>query len=40
MYSVDENAGQAQPTLVLSDRSSTDTIVEVFNTDGSATGKY
>jgi len=40
LYSVDENAGQARLTLVFSGLSSTDTIVSVFNTDGSATGKY
>ena len=40
MYSVNENAGPAQPTLVLSHPSSTDITVEVTNTDGSATGEY
>ena len=40
MYSVIENAGPARPTLILSGPSSTDTVVEVFNTDGSATGEY
>ena len=40
MYSVNENAGPVQPLLVLSNPSSTDITVEVFNTDGSATGEY
>ena len=40
MYRVDEDDGPAQFTLILSDPSSTDTIVEVFNTNGSATGEY
>ena len=39
-YSVDEDDGPAQPVLVLSNPSSTDITVEVFNTDGSATGEY
>ena len=39
-YSVNETAGSAQPELVLSNSSSTDTTIEVFNTDGSATGEY
>ena len=38
-YSVDENAGPAQPVLVLSNPSSTDFNVTVTNTDGSATGE-
>ena len=40
MYSVDEDAGAAQPVLVLSNPSSTDITVQVTNTDGSATGEY
>ena len=41
MYScVNEGAGSAQPVLVLSDPSLTATTVEVFNTDGTATGEY
>ena len=40
MYSVVENAGPAQPVLVLSNPSSTATTVQVTNTDGSATGEY
>ena len=40
MYSVNENAGPARPVLVLSNPSSTTTTVQVFNTDGSATGEY
>ena len=39
-YSVNENAGPAQPELVLSNPSSTDVTVEVFNTDGLATSEY
>ena len=39
-YSVDENAGPAQPLLVLSNPSSTDITVEVFDTSGSATSEY
>jgi len=39
-YSVDEDDGPAQPVLVLSNPSSTDVTVQVFNTDGSATGEY
>ena len=39
-YSINENAGPAQPALVLSNPSSTDITVQVFNTDGSATGEY
>ena len=38
-YSVNENAGPARPTLVLSNPSSTDITVQVTNTDGSATGE-
>ena len=40
MYSVNENAGPAQIGLVLNGPSSTATVVEVFNTDGSTTGEY
>ena len=39
-YNVNENAGPAQPTLVLSDPPDTDITVEVANSDGSATGEY
>ena len=39
-YSVNEDAGPAQPVLVLSSPSSTDITVQVTNTDGSATGEY
>jgi len=39
MYGVIESDGPAQPTLVLSNPSSFVTIVQVFNTDGSASGK-
>ena len=37
-YSVDEDAGPAQPILILSNPSSMAFNVTVFNTDGSATG--
>ena len=40
MYSVDESAGTAQIGLVLSEPPTTATTVQVFNTDGSATGEY
>jgi len=39
-YSVNENEGPAQPTLVLNTSSSIAFTVQVTNTDGSATGKY
>ena len=38
--SVNENDGPVQPVLVLSNPSATDAVVEVFNTDGTATGEY
>ena len=38
-YNVSENAGPAQPVLVLSNPSSTAFTVQVNNTDGSATGE-
>ena len=37
-YSVDEDAGPAQPVLILSNPSSMAFNVTVFTTDGSATG--
>ena len=40
MYSVNEANGAANFTLFLADLSSTNTIVKVYNTDGSATGEY
>ena len=40
MYSVNEEAGQAQSQLFLSNASSTDITVEVISTDGTATGEY
>ena len=40
MYSIDEEGGSAQIELALSNPSSIDITVEVFNTDGSATGEY
>ena len=40
MYRVDEDGGSVRIGVELSDPSSTDTVVEVFNTDGSATGEY
>ena len=39
-YNVDENAGPAQPTLVLSNPSLTAITVEVTSGGGSATGEY
>ena len=41
-YSVNEDAGPAQPVIVLTNPSSTDTSVQinVSSSDGSATGKY
>ena len=39
-YVVNENAGPAQPVVVLSNPSSSDVIVQVSTTDGSATGEY
>ena len=40
MYSVNEGAGPARPVLVLSNPSSFESTVEVFHTDGTATGEY
>ena len=40
MYGADEDDGSVTIGVELSDPSSTDTVVEVFNTDGSATGEY
>jgi len=40
VYSVNEDAGPAQPVIVCSNPSSTGFTFEVFNTDGSATGTY
>ena len=39
-YNVNENAGPAQPVLVLNNTSSTDIDIVVYDTEGSATGKY
>ena len=39
-FSVDEDAGPAQPVLVFSNPSSTDITIRVTNTDGSAIGEY
>ena len=39
-YSVDEDDGPAQPTLVLSNPLATAITVQVINVDGSATGEY
>ena len=39
-YSVDEDDGPAQPALNLSNPSSTDITVKVFDAEGSATGEY
>ena len=38
-YNVNEADGKVEPVLVLSNPSSTDLTVQVFSTDGSATGK-
>ena len=40
MYSVIENAGPAQPVLVLSNPSSMEFTVQVTSTDGSAIGEH
>lgn len=40
VYNANEDAGSIQVELVLSGESSMGTIVEVFSTDGSATGKF
>ena len=40
MYSVNEDAGLAQPVLVISNPSSTDITVQVTDTEISATGEY
>ena len=40
VYSVNEDEGVAQPVLILTSPPSTDVTVEVFTTDGSATGDY
>ena len=39
LYSVDESETIVNPVLVLSNPSVTDITVQLFNTDGSATGK-
>ena len=39
-YSVNENAGQAQPVLVLSNPSLLEFTVEVSTTDNTAAGEY
>ena len=39
-YGVDEDNGPARPVLVLSNPLSTDIIVQVNATNGSATGQY
>ena len=39
-YSVNEDAGPAQPVLILSDPSSMMFTVEVFDTSNTATGEY
>ena len=38
-YNVNEDDGKVEPVLILSNPSSTAITVEVFSTDGSATGK-
>ena len=40
MYTINENAGVVQVSLTLSNPSSTVVMMQVFNADGSATGKY
>ena len=40
VYSVDEDGGSVQIGLVVSNPSSTNGTMVVFNTDGSATGEY
>ena len=40
MYSVNEDSESVRIGIELSNPSSTDTVVEVFNTDGSAMGEY
>ena len=40
VYSVNEDEGAVQLVLILTSPSSTDITVEVFTTDGSATGEY
>ena len=40
VYSIDENTGPVQPVLVLSILSSFNISIEVFDTDGTATGEY
>ena len=40
MYRVDEDAGAAQPVLMLSNPSSMTITVNVTSTEGSATGEY
>ena len=40
MYTINENAGVVQVSLILSNPSSTAVMIKVFNVDGSATGKY
>ena len=39
-YTVDEDGGSVTIGVELSNPSATNTVVEVFNTDGSATGEY
>ena len=39
-YNVNEDAGPVQPTLILSNPSSTDITVQVTSGGGSATGEY
>ena len=38
-YSVNEGEGPIQPVLVISRSLSSDTILEAYNTDGTATGE-
>ena len=40
MYSINEDGGPAEIKLALSNPSSSNITVQVFTTDGSATGEY
>ena len=39
-YRIDEDAGPVQPVVVISNQLPTDTAVEVYSMDGTATGEY
>ena len=40
MYSVDENGGPVRVVVVISEPPVSDTIIEVYNMNGTATGEY